>query len=173
MLWKCHTQYASKFGKLSNGHRTGKGQFSFQSQRRAVPNYRIIVLISHATKVMLKILQPGFNNMWTKNFQMYKLGLQKAEEPRSNCQHSQDHRESKGVPEKHLLHRLCESLWLCGSQQTGKFFKRWEYQTPLPASWETLYSGQEATVRTGHGTTDWFQIGKGIRQGCILSPWLI
>ena len=33
-----------------------------------------------------------------------------------------------------------------------------------------LYSGQEATVRTGHGTTDWFQIGKGVRQGCILSP---
>ena len=47
----------------------------------------------------------------------------------------------------------------------GKFLKRWEYQSTLPASWE-------ATVRTGHGTTDWFQIGKGVRQGCILSPWL-
>ena len=35
-----------------------------------------------------------------------------------------------------------------------------------------LYSGQEATVRTGHGTTDWFQIGKGVHQGCILSPCL-
>ena len=35
-----------------------------------------------------------------------------------------------------------------------------------------LYTGQEATVRTGHGTTDWFQIGKGVRQGCILSPGL-
>ena len=35
-----------------------------------------------------------------------------------------------------------------------------------------LYAGQEATVRTGHGTTDWFQIGKGIRQGCVLSPFL-
>ena len=35
-----------------------------------------------------------------------------------------------------------------------------------------LYAGQEATVRTGHGTTDWFQIGKGVREGCILSPWL-
>ena len=35
-----------------------------------------------------------------------------------------------------------------------------------------LYAGQEATVRTGHGTTDWFQVGKGIRQGCILSPCL-
>ena len=36
-----------------------------------------------------------------------------------------------------------------------------------------LYEGQEATVRTGHGTTDWFQIGKGVRQGCILSPCLL
>ena len=35
-----------------------------------------------------------------------------------------------------------------------------------------LYAGQEATVRSGHGTTDWFQIGKGVRQGCILSPCL-
>ena len=35
-----------------------------------------------------------------------------------------------------------------------------------------MYAGQEATVRTGHGTTDWFQIGKGVRQGCILSPCL-
>ena len=37
---------------------------------------------------------------------------------------------------------------------------------------KNLYTGQEATVRTGHGTTDWFQIGKGVRQGCILSPCL-
>ena len=37
---------------------------------------------------------------------------------------------------------------------------------------ENLYAGQEATVRTGHGTTDWFQIGKGVHQGCILSPCL-
>ena len=35
-----------------------------------------------------------------------------------------------------------------------------------------LYAGQEATIRTGHGTTDCFQIGKGVRQGCLLSPWL-
>ena len=60
MQWKCCTQYANKFGKLSSGHRTGKGQFSFQSQRknaRECSNYRTIVLISHASKVILKILQ--------------------------------------------------------------------------------------------------------------------
>ena len=52
----------------------------------------------------------------------------------------------------------------------GKFWKRWEYQTTWPASSET--TGQEATVRTGHGRTHWFQIGKGVCQGCILSPCL-
>ena len=67
---------------------------------------------------------------------MYKLDWQKNQ--RSNCQHLLDHRKGKRTPEKHLLllHSLCYSLWLCGSEQTGKFWKRWEYQTTLPASWE-------------------------------------
>ena len=49
-----------------------------------------------------------------------------------------------------------------------------EMETPdhLTCLLRNLYAGQEATVRTGHGPTDWFQIGKGVRQGCILSPYL-
>ena len=43
----------------------------------------------------------------------------------------------------------------------------------LTCLWRNLYADQEATVRTGHGTTEWFQIGKGVRQGCILSPCLL
>ena len=62
------------------------------------------------------------------------------------------------------------TVWI--TKNCGKFLKRWEYQTTLPASWEIWYAGQEATGRTRHGTTDWSQIGKGIRQGCILSPCL-
>ena len=62
MLWKCCPQHASKFEKLTSGHRTAKGQFTFQSHRRAVnakewSNYCTIALISRASKVMLKILQ--------------------------------------------------------------------------------------------------------------------
>ena len=59
MLWKCCTQYASKFGKLSSGHRTGS-QYSFQSQRKAIPkNAQTTAQLhsSHISKVMLKILQ--------------------------------------------------------------------------------------------------------------------
>ena len=65
MLWKCCTQYVSKFGTLSSGHRTGKGQFSFtvfipipkKGKAKECSNYCTIALISHASKVMLKILQ--------------------------------------------------------------------------------------------------------------------
>ena len=61
MLLKCYTQYANEFGKLSSGHRTGKGQFSFQSQRKAMPKNAqtttTVALISHTSKVIVKILQ--------------------------------------------------------------------------------------------------------------------
>ena len=52
------------------------------------------------------------------------------------------------------------------------FLERWEYQHHLICLLRHLYAGQEATVRTGHGTTDWFQMGKGVHQGGILSPCL-
>ena len=84
MLWKCYTQYARKFGKLSSGHRTRKGQFSLQSQRKAVlKNAKTAQLHpSHMlVKYCSKFSKPGFNSMWTMNFQMFKLDLEKAEEP--------------------------------------------------------------------------------------------
>ena len=62
------------------------------------------------------------------------------------------------------------TLWITTS--CAEFLRRWEYQTTLPGLLRNSYVGQEATVRTGHGTTDWFQIGKGVHQGCILSPCL-
>ena len=51
-----------------------------------------------------------------------------------------------------------------------KIFKEMRIPDHLTCFLQNLYAGQEATVRTGHGTTDWFQIGKGVHQGCILSP---
>ena len=61
-------------------------------------------------------------------------------------------------------------MWI--TTNCGKFLKRWEYQNHLTCLVRNLYAGQEATVRTGHGKMDWFQIGKGVCQGCILSPCL-
>ena len=62
------------------------------------------------------------------------------------------------------------TVWI--TTNCGKFLKRWEYQITLPVSCKFCYAGQEATVRTGHETMDWFKIGKGIHQGCTLSPCL-
>ena len=62
------------------------------------------------------------------------------------------------------------TVWI--TTNCGKFFKRWRIPDHLTCLLRFLYAGQEETVRTGHGTTDWFQIGKGVRQGCILSHCL-
>ena len=61
-------------------------------------------------------------------------------------------------------------MWITAN--CGKFLKEMGISGHLTCLLRNLYAGQEATVRIGHGTTDWFQIGKGVRQGCILSPCL-
>ena len=130
MLWKCCTQYASKFGKLSSGHRTGKGQFSFQSQRKAMPK-------NAQTNAQSK---PGFSNTWTVNFQMFKLVLEKAEEPEIKLPTSigsWKKQESSRKTSISALLTMPTSLTVWITINCGKFWKRWEYQTTWPASWET------------------------------------
>ena len=107
------------------------------------------------------------------NFWIFKLDLEKAEEPEIKLPTSLDHQKSQSIPGKNLLYWLLQSLllWL-STTNCGKFFERWENQTALTCLLRNLYAGQEATVRTGHGTTDWFQIGKEVPQGCILSSCL-
>ena len=125
MLWKCCTQHASKFGKLSNGHRTGKGQFSFQSQSRAMPkNVQTtikIVLISHAIKVIFKILQATLQQYVNQELWDVQAGFRKGRETRDQIANIRWIIEkSKRVPEKYLLllYWLCQNSWLCRSQQT-------------------------------------------------------
>ena len=105
---------------------------------------------------------------------MFKLDLEKEEEPEIKLLTSIQHRKSKRLPEKHLLllHLLCQSLWLCGSQQTVENSSRNGNTRPPDCLLRNLCAGQKATVGTGHGTMDWFQIGKAVLQGCILSPCL-
>ena len=77
-----------------------------------------------------------------------------------------------------LTEALAKSLWLCQSVDCVNHNKLWKILKQMGISdhlthlLRNLYAGQEATVRTGHGTTDWFQIGKGVCQGCILSSCL-
>ena len=78
-------QYASKFEKLNSAHRTGKGQFSFQSQRKAMPKNAQTTAQLHSSHMLVKhcskFSKLGYSNMWTMNFQMFTLVLEKAEEP--------------------------------------------------------------------------------------------
>ena len=105
------------------------------------------------------------------NFQMFKLVLEKAEDPEINFQHPLDHQKSKRVPEKHLflLYWLPKPLTVWITTNCGKFLEMGipDHHTCLLRN---LYAGQEATVRTRRGTMDWFQIGKGVLQVHILSP---
>ena len=108
------------------------------------------------------------------NFQRFKLVLENAEEPEiklPTCTGSLKKQESSRKTSISALLTTPKPLTVWITINCGKFWRRWEYQT----TWcllRNLYASQEATVRTGHGTTDWFQIGKGVCQGCILSAYL-
>ena len=112
--------------------------------------------------------------MWTMNFHIFKLDLKRQRNQRSNWQHLLDHEKSKRVPEKHLflLYWLSQTFDCVDHNKLWKILKEMGIPDHLTCLLRNLYAGQEATVRTGHGTTDWFQIGKWVCQDCILSPCL-
>ena len=123
---------------------------------------------------MLKILQARLQQYMNRELPDVQAGFRKGRNQRPNCQHLLDHQKSKRVPEKHLL----LLYWLHQAFDCVVYNKLWnilkEIGIPdhLTCLLRNLCAGQEATVRTGQGTTNWFQIGKGVRQGCILSPCL-
>ena len=123
MLLKCCTQYASKFGKLSSGHRTGKGQFSFQSQRKAKPKNVQTTAQLHSShrlaKYCSKFSKPGFNSTWTVNFHVFKLDLKKPEEPEIKLPTSVGSSKKQESSRKTSTAALLTTPKpLCGSQQT-------------------------------------------------------
>ena len=102
---------------------------------------------------------------------MFKLVLEKSEEPRIKLQHLLDHQKSKRIPEKHLLLTDYAKAFDCvDHNKLWKILQEMGIPGHLTCLLSKLYAGHEATVRTRHGTTDWFQVGKEVRQGCILSP---
>ena len=133
-----------QIGKLSSGHRTGKGQFSFQSQRKAMPKNVQPTTQLHSSHTLAKscwkFSKTEFNSGWTKNFQMFKLDLEKAEEPEiklptpvGSYKKQESSRKTSNSASLTTLKPL--TVWI--TTNCGKFFKRWEYQTTCPAFWET------------------------------------
>ena len=112
--------------------------------------------------------------MWTMNFQMFKLVLEKAEEQEIKLPASTGSSKKQESSRKTSISALLtmpkpdcvdhNKLWKILKEMGKPDYLNWLLRN--------LYAGQEATVRTGHGTTDWFQIGKGVCQGFILSPCL-
>ena len=102
---------------------------------------------------------------------MYKVGFRKAEEPEIKFPTFESHGESKGVPEKQLLCFIdyAKAFDCVDLNKLWKILKKLELSDHLTCLPEKLYVGQEATVRTGHETTDQFKIGKGVHQGSVLS----
>src|SRR5574337_1289595 len=105
---------------------------------------------------------------------MFKLVLEKAEEPEIKLPTSAGSWKKEESSRKTSISALFTmpkplTVWIT---RNWKILKEMGISDRLTCLLRNLYSGQEATVRTGHGTTDWSQIGKGVCRGCILSPYL-
>ena len=106
---------------------------------------------------------------------MFKLGLVKAEEQEIKLPTSISSSKIKDNSRKNIYFCFVDydKGFVCVNHKTlWKILKKMGIPDHLTCLLRNLYVSQESTVRTGHGTTDWFQIGKGVRQGCILSPCL-
>ena len=113
--------------------------------------------------------------MWTVSLQMFKLDLEKAEEPEIKLPTSAGSSKKQESSRKNIYFCFIDYAKVFDCVDHNKLWKILkEMGTPghLTCLLRNLYARQEATVRTGHGTTNWFQIGKGVRQGYILSPCL-
>ena len=179
MLRKCCTRYASKFEKTQQWPQDWeKVRFHFNPKKgnaKECSNYSTIVLISHSSKVILKILQARLQKYMNHELPDVQAGFRKGrEEPEIKLPTSVESSIEK-------TSKFQKNIYFCFIDYAKTFdcvdhHKLWkilrEMGIPdhLTCLLRNLYAGQQATVRTGHGTTDWFQIRKGVHQGCILSP---
>ena len=154
---------------------TGLEKVSFHSNDKEYSNYCTIKLTSHTSKIMLKILQARLQQYMNYEFPAVQAGFRKGRGTRDQ------------IANIHCIikkaRKLQKSICFCFIDYINAFDcvdhnKLWkilqEMGIPdhLTYLLRNLYAGEEATVKTGLGTTDWFQSRKGVHQGCILSPCL-
>ena len=164
----------------TSGHRIGKGQFSFQSTTKAMPKNAQTTMqlhsISHASKVMLKILQARLQQYVNRELPDVQAGFRKSRGTRDQianiCWIMEKAREFQKKNIYFCFIDYAKAFDCVDHDKLWKILKETGIPDHLTCLLRNLYAGQEATVRTGPGTTDWFQIGKGVCQGCILSPCL-
>ena len=162
MLLKCCTRYASKCGKLNSGHRTGKGHFSFQSQRKAMPKdaqtTAQFALILHARKVILKILQARLQQCLNHELPAVEAGFRKGRGTRDQIANICWIAEKAREFQKNIYFSFTDyakafdcvnhnKLW----KILNEIFTRSDH---LCCLLRNLCAGQEGKVRPEHGTTD-------------------
>ena len=157
---------------------TGLEKVSFhfnpkERQCQRMLSYHTIALISHASKVMLNILQARLQQYVNRELQGVQTGFRKGRGTRGQIANI------RWIIEK--AKEFQKNIYFCFTDYAKAFdcldhHKLWNILQaigiPDHLTWllKNLYAGQEATVRTEHGATDWYQIGKGVCQSCILSP---
>ena len=130
-------------------------------------------LHSQASKVMLKILQARLQQYVNRELPDVQAGFRKGRGTRDQtaniCWTSKKQESSRKTSISALLTTI-KAFDCVDHSKLWKILKEMGTPDHLTCLLRNLHAGQKATVRTGHGTTDWFQIGKGVRQGCIWSP---
>ena len=142
---------------------------------REFSNYYTVALISHASKVMLKILQARLQQYVNCELPDVQAGFRKGRGTRDQVANIHWIMEKAREFQENIdfcFIDYAKAFDCVDNNKLWKILKEMGIPDPLTCLLRNLYAGQEATVRTGHGTTDWFQIGKGVHQGCILSPCL-
>ena len=126
----------------------------------------------HASKVMLKILQPRFQRYLNQELSDVQAGFRKGRETRNQTANIRWIIEKGREFQKNICFTDYVKAFVYISHNTlWKILQEMRIPHHLTCLLRNLYASQEATVGTGHGTTDWFKIVKGVRQGCILSPF--
>ena len=137
-------------------------------------NYGTIALISHASKVMLKILQARLQQYMNRELPNVQAGFRKGRGTRDQFANICWTMEKAREFQKNIYFcfiNYAKAFDYVDHNKLWKILKEMGIPDHLTYLLRNLYTGQEATVRTGHGT-DWFQKGKGVCQGCVLSPYL-
>ena len=134
-----------------------------------------VALISHASKVMLKILQARLQQYVNHELPDVQADFRKGRGIRDQIANIRWIMEKAREFQKNIYFCFLDyaKVFDCvDHDKLRKILKEMGIPDHLTCLLRNLYAGQEATVRTGRGTKDWFQIGKGVRQGCVLSPYL-
>ena len=161
-------------GNLENSPvATGLEKVSFlaipkKGNAKECSNYRTIVLISHASKARLQ-------QYMNRELPDVQAGLRKGRGTRDQIANIRWIIENAREFQKNIYFCFIDyakAFDCIDHKKLWKILKEMGIPDHLTCLFRNLYAGQEATVRTGHGITDWFQTGKGVGQGCILSPWL-